>query len=195
MLSDFDPGRERDKTVLCATRLLRRKGVQHVVASMGKLPPDWRLVVAGDGPFLPELQRLAAPLAGRVTFTGWLDNAAKEYRSLFETSGIFALPSDAENFPVALLEAMVAGMPVVTTRGTGCEEVVGDAALLVPAGDPAATGEALSRLTGDAALRFRLGGAARARAGDRFSWEAVARAYVEIYNEAAGMGNADDAFR
>jgi glycosyltransferase involved in cell wall biosynthesis len=192
MLSDFDPGRERDKTVLCATRLLPRKGVQHVVASMGKLPPEWRLVVAGDGPFLPELRRLAAPLSGRVTFAGWLDNASREYRSLFETSGIFALPSDAENFPVSLLEAMAAGMPIVTTRGTGCEEVVGDSALLVPAGDPAATGEALSRLAGDAALRFRLGDAARARVEDRFSWEAVTSAYLGIYREAAGTGNADD---
>lgn len=184
--SSFNPGRERGKTVLCATRLLRRKGVQHVVAAMGKLPPEWRLVVAGDGPFLPELRRLAAPLAGRVRFAGWLNNENKEYRSLFETSGIFALPSDAENFPVTLLEAMAAGMPVVTTRGTGCEEVVGDSALLVPAGDAAATAEALSRLADDAALRVRLGAAARARAGERFSWEAVARAYLEIYREAVG---------
>jgi len=194
-LSGFDPARERGRTVLCATRLLRRKGVQHVVASMGKLPPEWRLVVAGDGPFLPELRRLAAPLGGRVTFAGWLDNGAPEYRALFETSGIFALPSEAENFPVSLLEAMAAGMPVVTTRGTGCEEVVGDAALLVPPGDATATGEALLRLASDVAFRARLGAAARARAENRFSWEAVARAYVEIYNEAAGMGNADDAIR
>jgi glycosyltransferase involved in cell wall biosynthesis len=90
---------------------------------------------------------------------------------------------------------MAAGMPVVTTRGTGCEEVVGGAALLVPAGDAAATGEALSRLAGDAALRVRLGVAARARVEDRFSWDAVARAYLGIYREAAGMGNADDAAR
>jgi glycosyltransferase involved in cell wall biosynthesis len=191
MLSDFDPGRERDKTVLCATRLLRRKGVQHVVASMGKLPPEWRLVVAGDGPFLPELQRLAAPFADRVTFTGWLDNASREYRSLFETSGIFALPSDAESFGLVLLEAMAAGMPVVATRGTGCEEVVGDVGLLVPRNDPGAVGEALSRLAEDSALRSYFGAIARKRVEDRFSWDAVARDYLAVYREAVETEEAD----
>jgi glycosyltransferase involved in cell wall biosynthesis len=193
--SSFDPGRERGKTVLCATRLLRRKGVQHVVASMGKLPPEWRLVVAGDGPFLPELQRLAAPLGGRVTFTGWQDNGAPEYRSLFETSGIFALPSEAESFGLALLEAMAAGMPVVATKGTGCEEVVGDAGLLVPPNDPGAVGEALSRLAEDSALRAYFGTAARKRVEDRFSWDAVARDYLAVYREAVETGEVDRAAR
>ncbi len=186
----FRCDRPRVKRVLVATRLLERKGVQHVIASLPSLPPDWSVVVAGDGPYLPVLKKLAAPFGDRVRFTGWLENGSPEYRALFETSAIFALPSEAENFPVVLLEAMSAGMAVVTTHRTGCEEVVGDAGLLVPANDPGNTGEALARLAADPALRRSLGEAARGRVASRFSWDAVAGAYLDIYREAAGGAGA-----
>jgi glycosyltransferase involved in cell wall biosynthesis len=179
----------REPRILVATRLLERKGVQHVLAAVPSLPAGWSVVVAGDGPFRKRLEALAAPLGDRVRFAGWLDNGSPGYRALFETSAIFAMPSAAENFPVALLEAMSAGLPVVTTAGTGCEEVVGDAGLLVPVDDPAAVAAALGRLASDPALRQSAGAAARNRVEARFSWAAVARDYSAIYREAAAKGD------
>lgn len=188
----FDPRRlrprppaERARRVLVVSRLLPRKGVQHVVEAFRELPRDHTLEIVGDGPFLPDLRRQATGLGERVRLRGWLDNGSEELRALYETSRVFVLPSEAENFPVVLLEAMAAGLPIVTTAGTGCAEVVGDAALLVPPRDPEAIRAALRRLLMDAELRERLGAAARRRLERRFAWDAVARQYEALYAEIA----------
>jgi glycosyltransferase involved in cell wall biosynthesis len=130
---------------------------------------------------LNALKDLAEQLKLSVTFHGWLDNNSDELKSLFETSAIFALPSHAENFPLVLLEAMAAGMAIVTTDQTGCREVVGDAALLVPPGDHRAIRGALQRLAGDTGLRAQLGRKARARIEGLFSWPSVAQQYMSLF--------------
>jgi glycosyltransferase involved in cell wall biosynthesis len=121
-----------------------------------------------------------------VRFTGWLDNASPELRELYETSSVFVFPSEAENFPVVLLEAMAAGLAIVTSDATGCAEVVGDAAVLVPPRDAGAIKAALRRLFEDDARRCELGRAARARLEANYSWLAVAQRYVEVYERHAG---------
>jgi glycosyltransferase involved in cell wall biosynthesis len=187
----FDSASPRERTVLFASRLLERKGAQQVIAALDSLDGSWSVVVAGDGPFRARLEALASPFGERVRFVGWLDGASSEYRRLFENAAIFALPSEAENFPVVLLEAMTAGAAVVTTRGTGCEEVVGDAGLLVPVRDPAATAGAIARLAGDPDLRASMGEAARRRVEERFSWDAVADGYLCAFGEALPAGAAN----
>jgi hypothetical protein len=102
------------------------------------------------------------------------------------------LPSEAENFPIVLLEAMAAGLAIITTAGTGCAEVVGDAGLLVPVRDSRAIGRALKRLVEDGDLRQRLGVAARRRIEENFTWRAVARRYVEEYQRHAVSGTGAD---
>jgi glycosyltransferase involved in cell wall biosynthesis len=167
--------------ILIATRLLERKGVQHLLRAVEGLPLAEEIQIAGDGPYLPTLQRLAAESRVPVKFWKWLDNGSPELAALYQNSGIFVLPSEAENFPIALLEAMAAGLAIVTTRGTGCAEVVGDAALLVPPNDVPALRAAMCRLLEDPALRARLGEAARRRVAAEFSWRAVAEQYLALY--------------
>jgi glycosyltransferase involved in cell wall biosynthesis len=99
--------------------------------------------------------------------------------------GIFVLPSESENFPIVLLEAMAAGLAIITTRGTGCAEVVGEAALLVPPKDVAALRAALCRLLCEPALRAALGAAARRRLTENFGWPVVAREHVALYQRHA----------
>jgi glycosyltransferase involved in cell wall biosynthesis len=179
----FDPNRKKNERILVATRMLERKGVQHLLAALARFPRPVGVDIVGDGPFLPELRRMARELGVDARFAGWLDGGSPELKELFETSGIFVFPSEAENFPNVLLEAMTAGMAIVTTAGTGCAEVVGDAAVLVPPKDPAAIREALPALLDNPALREILGTAARARVEKLFSRRAVAGRYAEIYGE------------
>jgi len=140
----------------------------------------------GDGPYLPTLKTQAMNLNtnARITFHGWLDHNSAKLQELMEKASIFILPSETENFPVVLLEAMAAGLAIITTQGTGCEEVVGNAALLVKPRDPAAILEALMTLIDRPELRLELSQAASQRVETEFKWQVIARRYIDLYQQA-----------
>lgn len=186
----FDPGRyngdrARQKRILAVTRLVERKGVHHLLEAVDGLDLEHEIHVVGDGPYGPTLRRIAEGCRARVKFHGWLENGSPELDRLYETSDIFVLASEAENFPISLLEAMAAGLAIVTTRGTGCEEVVGDAGVLVEPGDVDGLRSALAGLTSDPDQCRRLGRAARERLAQRYAWPIVADRYVEVYRRYA----------
>ena len=174
----FQPDRPKQKRILVVTRMLERKGVQHVLKAVEGSPFDHEVHIVGDGPYLPTLRQMAAAMGNSVTFWGWLDNRSPKLKELFETSSIYVFPSEAENFPIVLLEAMAAGMAIITTAGTGCAEVVGDAALLVDPGDVSAIREALAFLVNNPEQCRKLGMEARKRMEEHFGWAAVANRYV-----------------
>jgi glycosyltransferase involved in cell wall biosynthesis len=190
-VGEYTP-RAHNSRILMVTRMLERKGVQYVLDSLAESPVEAEVHIVGDGPYLPELHRKAEALRSPAKFWGWLDNRSPQLREIYESSGIFVFPSEAENFPIVLLEAMAAGLAIVTTEGTGCAEVVGDAGILVPVRDSRAIGRALKRLVDDPELRQSLGAAARRRIEENFTWSAVARRYVEEY---ARHASADDRLR
>ena len=128
------PG-EKDKTIVLCSRLLPRKGFQHALAAVHDLDLGWRVEVIGDGPYRGELERIAAGSKTPVRFHGWLDQRDPRFTELYARGAIFVFPSESENFPSVLLEAMRAGMAIITSNIGGCPEVVGDAALLVAPGD------------------------------------------------------------
>jgi glycosyltransferase involved in cell wall biosynthesis len=179
----FNPGQTRKDSILIVTRMLERKGVQDVLRALAKPGIDFEINVVGTGPYLDKLIDLDEELGTKATFHGWLDNDSDELRRLLEESAIFVFPSHAENFPLVLLEAMGAGMAIITTDQTGCREVVGDSALLVPPGDTNAIRGALEQLVSDRELRERLGRAARTRLEENFGWPAVAESYLSTYRE------------
>lgn len=182
----FDPVVPKTRRVLVVTRLVESKGVQYLLRALQGFRPDYEVVLVGEGPHGNDLRKLAKDLSVRVTFTGWLNNDSAELKRLFETSRIFAFPSLAENCPITLLEAMAAGCAIITTHGTGCAEVVGDAALLVPPRDPPAIRRALDRLADSQDLMDTLGAAARARLEQSFTWKHVVDMHREIYWSHAG---------
>lgn len=182
----FDPARfgndkPRERRILVVSRLLRRKGIQHLLRATEGLALDHEIHVVGDGPYLTVLRRLARANPNRIVFHGWLDNRSAELSSLYETSEIFVLPSARENFPVSLTEAMAAGLAIITTRGTGCAEVVDGTGVLVEPKSPADLRAALVALTSDPARCRKLGRAARARLRDDLSWATVADRYLTLY--------------
>jgi glycosyltransferase involved in cell wall biosynthesis len=192
----FDAGRynhaaPRCRRILVVSRLLRRKGVQTLLHALAVLELEHEIHIVGDGPDLPVLQRLAASQRHRVVFHGWLDNRSPALNELYESSEIFVLASEQENFPVALMEAMAAGLAIVTTRGTGCAEVVGDTALLVEPGNPAQMAAALLALIRAPERAHELGRAARRRIESEFSWRSVAERYLGLYRQYGRCADAD----
>ena len=192
--ADVDKFRPREKKdqVLVATRLVKRKGVQYLLEALaGEGRIGWPVIVIGSGEYQSELRALNERLGRPAQLVGWIDNASDDFRRILEESAVYVLPSDFENFPVALLEAMGAGCAIVTTRGHGCEEVVGDSAEFVTPGSTApdrCVSElrvALQRLSRDRAYCADLGARARQRLEQQFSWPAVARRYLEVYERHA----------
>lgn len=120
-----------------------------------------RLVIAGDGPERTTLQRLSEELgvAESVRFVGWRQDLQRVYAGL----DVVALSSRNEGTPVALIEAMAAGRPVVATAVGGVPDLLaeGAAGLLVPPDDPARFAEAMLLLASSPDERLRLGGAGR----------------------------------
>ena len=153
-------------TVLCVARLMAGKGVLELVRALPLVQREvpCRLVLVGDGPEASRIRELAEDLGvgGSVELPGYLggEELARRYRS----AAVFALPTSLpEGFPTAILEAMAAGLPVVTTasRGPADHLVEGQNALFVPAHDPAALACALIRLLRDDRLRGEMGEANR----------------------------------
>lgn len=140
--------------------------------ALPRLPRQARLVIMGEGRLEHPLKQLASELgiAGQVSFTGQVPGAARYFRAF----DAFALSSDHEPFGMVLLEAMVAGVPVVATACGGAREVVEGAGLLFPLGDATALADALVELCGyDAARREALASAMGHRLQACFSDQAV----------------------
>ena len=181
-LSRFDV-RPKKKRILMTGRLLPRKGFQHVLAALKDIDTDFECHIAGDGPLREELEALARETSAPVFFHGWLDLNSPELKELYETSAIFCLPSERENASISLLEAMLAGMAVITTDVTGCPETVGDAGLVVPLNDPDALKNALQRLLADPELREDCGRRARERVETHFDWERIGSQYLDCFEK------------
>lgn len=185
----YDPHVERRKRILVVTRMVQRKGVQFLLQALATLELEHEVHIVGDGPYLATLRKLAADNGINAAFHGWLDNRSTELNTLYETSEIFVLASEAENFPVALLEAMAAGLAIITTKGTGCAEVVGHAAILVDPRNPDQLRTALVTLTNDANLCRKLGLAAKKRVEELFSWSVVTKRYLRLYKRFGARRN------
>jgi glycosyltransferase involved in cell wall biosynthesis len=140
-----------------------------------------QLVLVGDGPTREELTALTRDLGleERVTFLGFRRDVA----DILRAADVFALSSISEGMPLAALEAMAAGLPVVATAVGGTPEVVRDGVtgLLVPARDPNAFGAALARVLDDDALRASMGAASRARVEASFSLRVTTERYLDAY--------------
>jgi hypothetical protein len=104
-------------------------------------------------------------------------------RMLLDAADVFVLPSRHEGMPLALLEAMDTGLPVVATRVIGSEEVVvyGETGFLVPSEDSAAIAAAVGCLLGDREMRLRFGAAGRRRFRDHFTFDRMAAATAAVY--------------
>lgn len=180
------PTRLSGRLRLCAIgNLYARKGYPHLLRALAIIGTvgNIQLDVFGTGPELHALESLAAQLGLQtsVRFRGHHDDAASELHAY----DAFCLPSLVEGLPIALIEAMGVGLPVVASAVGGVPEVItsGQNGLLAPRGDSAALATALRDLAADSGLRARLGAAAARTVAERFDVSIMARAYDRLYRE------------
>jgi glycosyltransferase involved in cell wall biosynthesis len=177
-------------TLVSVGNLIARKRHADVIDAVARLAPAWpgiRYVIVGDGPEREALLGLAAArgVADRVALRGRLEpaQAVAEARA----GSLFVMPSVAEAFGVAYVEAMAAGVPAIGCAGEdGPEEIVaaGGGIELVAPRDPRALAAAIDGLLRDPARRAALSVQARQTVAREFTWEACGRATVAAYEEA-----------
>jgi glycosyltransferase involved in cell wall biosynthesis len=165
-------------------RLVPEKGLHTFVnAACDAAGSGIKFLLAGEGPLREELEERVETLGigADFIFAGFV----KDVRPLLQASDLVALPSLREGFPMAPLEAMAAGKPVVASDIEGTKESVADgvSGLLVPPGDGAALAAAIKRLAGDRALAAALGAAGREAAGSRFSLRRMTELHEALYGE------------
>jgi glycosyltransferase involved in cell wall biosynthesis len=181
-----------DEVVVIAAMLRPEKAHDVAIEALARLAdqrPHLRLLVVGGGPTddpagtRPQLERQAERLgvAARVRFAGRRGDVS----DVVAACDVALLPSAGENLPLAVLEYMEAGTPVVATTVGGVPELIDDGVhgLLVPPGDPVAMAEAIDRTLRDrdaAAARAR---AARERRRTEFSWDRIAAQTRALYAE------------
>jgi glycosyltransferase involved in cell wall biosynthesis len=175
-----DPPR-REKVILNVGAIQKRKNIVRLVEAFETLPPPWQLVLAGSHGYGAEeiLARIeTSPARGRIRMTGYV--SAPDLAGWYARAAVFAFPSLDEGFGIPVLEAMAAGVPVITSNRSALPEVAGDAALLVDPGDSEAIGQALRELTLNVDLCGELArrGTARAR---MFTWEKAVRETWDVY--------------
>ncbi len=155
-------------------------------AALRRSQPEARLVVVGGGRREHELRQLAEDLgiAEGVHFTG----VRRDVAALLPAFDVSCLSSVHEGVPVAVIEAMAAGIPVVTTDCGALRDVVvdGEHGYLVPVGDAEALADRLARLAEDPLLRRRLGEAARQRVEARYRLDRTARGYESLLVDLVG---------
>ncbi|MBN1535530.1 MAG: glycosyltransferase family 4 protein [Anaerolineales bacterium] len=182
----FNSNIHQPDRVLVVSRIFERKGIQYLIRALEGMDAPIQVDIVGSGPHLDSVKEITRSIhsAATIVFHEWLENDSPQLQALYEQAGIFVFPSEAENFPIVLLEAMAAGLAIITTKDTGCAEVVGEAALLVEPRNPQAIRLALQSLIDQPDLQTSLGEAARERVNSHFSWPNIASQYIALYQKA-----------
>lgn len=185
-LAGFKP--RADEIVVGTIAGLRNvKNIPRLVELVASAPKNVRLVVVGEG---PEKDAIAARaealgLADRLYMPGFLANPAR-YVGLFD---IFALTSDSEQFPISLMEAMAAGLPVLATDVGDVAQMISheNTPYIAAPDNMAALQKALNALAGDAELRQKLGTANLQKAQSDFDEQVMIARYAKLYGDISGQ--------
>lgn len=186
----FTPGESRgDKEpfILYTGTLEPRKGIGELLEAWSSLPGRRpKLVLAGDLGWgtSPLLRRYRDSIEeGAIEALGFVTR--EKLRELYRSCTVFVYPSHFEGFGLPPLEAMACGAPVVAARGGAIPDTLGDAALLVPAGDAAALRAAITRVLTDAPFAQDLTALGFGRAS-QYRWDTSAARMHELLREASG---------
>lgn len=183
------PRLRRRRYIFCAARLdLRHRSIDQLIAAFALVAPEYPevdLLIAGNG---PDRDRIAKQIreaggADRVQLLGARPRA--ELWSLYKGALFFAMPSRMpEGLGLVFLESMACGRPVIATRSGATPEIVidGDNGFLVEADQVGALATAMRAMLGDENRRLAMGRRGHAMVRERFTWNAVARRYLDAYS-------------
>ena len=177
------PALPRENAVLCVGAIQKRKNQTGLVKAFCALPPDWWLILAGSEGYDSAGTRgaiEASPARDRIKVTGYL--SPTELSSWYAKARIFAFPSLDEGFGLPVLEAMAAGIPVITGNRSALPEVAGGAALTVDPENVDELASALCRLAADQNFCEQQVVAGREWV-KRFTWAKAVEETLNVYRE------------
>jgi glycosyltransferase involved in cell wall biosynthesis len=181
----LDWGLTRGKYILFLGRFSPEKGCHLLVEAYERLRTDVKLVMAGASSYCDDYSReLRTHASERVKILDWVSGESLE--ELLTNAMLFVLPSDMEGLSLALLDAMGAGLCVVTSDVPENREVVMDAGYTFRQGDAGDLAERLSFLIANPAVREAAGRAAKARILEHYLWPKVAEQVESAYFRALG---------
>lgn len=176
----------KKKQILFAGTLYRGKGYSDMIKAFAKIAskyPDWKIVFAGNGE-IEQGKSLAKELRieNQTEFLGWVNGDTKE--RVFKESTIFCLPSYAEGFPMAVLDAWAYGLPVLTTPVGGIPDIAkdGENLLLFYPGDIDGLAKQMERMITDIPLREAIAKASVHLAATTFDIHTINKKIEEIYS-------------
>jgi len=174
-------GRRGVPSVIMVARFAPQKNQAMLLDAAATIPTAFRVQFAGSGPTMETIERKARELgvAERVEFLGDRSDVAR----LLRAADIFALPTNWEGFPISILEAMRAGLPIVASDVGGVREAVVDGVngFLLERGDSAGFRRALERLLTDESLRARMARESRRMFEENFTASHMFRKTFRIY--------------
>jgi glycosyltransferase involved in cell wall biosynthesis len=176
---------EGDLVLAAISSLTPEKGHEYLLRAIAGLTdryPNLRLLIVGSGPREHDLRLLASDLA--VSHCTIFAGRREDIPQILSISDVYVLPSLAEGFSIALLEAMASGAACIATNVGDASRAIGaqDAGLLVPKADADRLAHAIEKLLQDKALRDLLGRNARKRVIDNFSVQEMTRSYCTLYD-------------
>jgi len=179
-------------------RVDRRKGVLDFIDALGLMRGQgvpFEAVISGIGPDVDSSKARAAELnfsEAEIRFTGYADYDTVP--DLYRHADVFVSPTYAEGFSNTILEAMAAGLAVVSTHSVGVSDCLrdGENGLMVQPGDVPALAQALTRVIEDRTLRERLARDGLEECRRVYSWGAVGRQIMDVYGAVAGSRPATD---
>jgi glycosyltransferase involved in cell wall biosynthesis len=175
----------REKVILNVGAIQKRKNIARLVEAFESLGGDWRLVLAGSNGYGADaiLERIGrSPARDRIHVTGYV--SPEELAAWYARARIFAFPSLDEGFGMPVLEAMSAGIPVITSNRSSLPEVAGDAAVLVDPEDADQLSAALRAMVENCDWAQELAAHGRVQAR-LFSWRKAVSETWEIYRSLA----------
>lgn len=182
---------EGDVLFVCVARLQRQKNHAMLLEAFARAftsEPHAHLMLVGDGACKEHLQQRVHELrvADSIRFLGERSDVSEILRA----ADVFVLASQNEGNPLALMEAMAAGLPVVATAVGGVPELIADqrSGLLVKAGDADGLAAAMVRMLQNAEMRRTMGACAAQQALQAFSASRMAQAYMELYERMVADG-------
>jgi glycosyltransferase involved in cell wall biosynthesis len=173
----------REKIILHVGAIQARKNIARLVRAFESVGPEWRLVLAGSAGYgAPEILAgiAASPARRRIEVAGYVGPEA--LAEWYARASLFAFPSLDEGFGMPVIEAMAAGVPVLTSNRAALPEVAGGAALLVNPVSVEEIAAALARLTADETLRRDLAHKGYLRAS-AFTWDKAVEETWALYGE------------
>lgn len=172
-----------DILIFTVGRLAPQKGQWHLLDAFAQILPSFPhafLAIAGEGELRPRLESQAQSLgiSARVRLLG----VRRDVPQLLRLAQVFVLPSLWEGMPVSLIEAMAAGLPVITTRVEGIDELVQDGVngLTIPPANPEELARTLQNLLGNPELRQRLSAEARRSIQQKFTVSQMCQKYEKL---------------